>query len=257
MNALAVLQGDKLALVTCAECGQKVSDRASFCPKCGNPDIKAEVVERSLEVPSNRRPDPVPTAVAMPVDGVAGLQFKQTKSQRNKPRSVWPKLILACALLGGGYSLYQHYPTLLAVISGKPSEGQIAGLLKQPLARSLTVNGFKVPAKFVEIPEVQVRSVETYDKRGDVTFYRATGDAVARLTASGQEVGQEVEGQIGSNAQRLNFRSAIEAVYSRFQAHSSMADVPAGTQYPLHFNVIVRMVDGNLVLVDGNVSSNN
>lgn len=125
------------------------------------------------------------------------------------------------------------------------------------MAGSLTVNDYKVPAKFVDIIEVRVNSLETYDKRGDVVLYRAAGDAVARLKASGQEIGKDVEGQIGLNAQRLNRRAAIEAVYSRFQAHGAMANVPAGTEYPLSFEVLIRVVDGNPVLVDGRITSNN
>lgn len=189
--------------------------------------------------------------------GLGGLQFKQTKNQRNKPRSLWPKIVLGAMVFGLGYVGYTNYPVILAKIAGKPSTAQIEGLLAEPLSSSLTVNEFKVPAKFVEIVEVNVRNVETFDKRDGVVFYRATGSAVARLTASGAAIGKDVEGQIGANAQRLNYRSAVAAVYSRFQAHSAMADVPAGTQYPLGFEVVVRVVDGNAVLVDGRVSSNN
>gem|GEM_PF-2295232 len=256
-----------MALVTCIECGQPISDRALFCPKCGNPDIKAEAAEppglafsepaarpRIPQTPMVEKPG---DRIGRPSDGLAALQFRQSKNQRNKPRSVWPRIILACVVLAGAYALYQHAPAFMASFGGKPSEGQIASVLKEPLSGSLSVNDYKVPARFVEITRVQVRSVETFDKRGDVTLYRATGDAVARLTASGQVIGKDVEGQIGRNAQRQNFRSAIDAVYSRFQAHSAMAHVPAGTQYPLHFDVILRVVDGNPVLVDGNVSSGN
>ena len=195
--------------------------------------------------------------IQQPVGSLAGLQFKQTKNQRNKPRSIWPKLILAAICLGGAYGAYKSYPTIVATVVGKPSASQIEGLLEEPLAGGLTLNDYKVPAKFVEIPEIHVRNLEAFDKRGDVVFYRATGDAVARLNASGQVIGKDVEGQIGRNAQRLNHRAAIEAVYSRFQAHAAMADVPAGTQYPLSFEVIVRVVDGNPVLVDGRITSNN
>ncbi|MNM42179.1 hypothetical protein D3C81_530110 [compost metagenome] len=202
-------------------------------------------------------PPPMQPAAQATMDGLAGLQFKQTKHQRNKPRSVWPKIFLGAMVFGIGYVGYMNYPAILAKIAGKPSTAEIERLLVEPLAGSLKVNDFKVPAKFVEIPEVHVRNVETFDKRDGVVFYRATGDAVARLTASGAVIGKDVEGQIGGNARRLNYRSAIEAVYSRFQAHSAMADVPAGTQYPLGFEVVVRVVDGNAVLVDGRISSNN
>lgn len=202
-------------------------------------------------------PPPMQPAAQATMDGLAGLQFKQTKHQRNKPRSVWPKIVLGAMVFGIGYVGYMNYPAILAKIAGKPSTAEIERLLVEPLAGSLKVNDFKVPAKFVEIPEVHVRNVETFDKRDGVVFYRATGDAVARLTASGAVIGKDVEGQIGGNARRLNYRSAIEAVYSRFQAHSAMADVPAGTQYPLGFEVVVRVVDGSAVLVDGRVSSNN
>ncbi len=260
-----VLQGDKLALVTCGECGQQVSDRALFCPKCGNPEIINAAADQPVLPPpaaavsalDSTPPKRVPSAEQSqaPADGLASLRFKQSKHQRNRPRSVWPKVILACGVLGVGYFSYQYAPTLIASFGGAPSGGQVATLLKETLSGSLSVNDYKVPAKFVDIYRVNVRTVEAFDKRGDAVLYRATGDALARLTASGEVIGKDVEGQIGRNAQRHNFRSAIDAVYSRFQAHSAMADVPQGSEYPLHFDVIIRVVDGNLVLVRGNVSS--
>lgn len=164
---------------------------------------------------------------------------------------------MAAIVLGAGYGAYKNYPAIVATLAGKPSASKIEDLLEGPLAGSLTVNDYKVPAKFVEISEIHVRNLETFDKRGDVVFYRATGDAEARLKASGQVIGRDVQDQIGTNAQRLNRRAAIEAVYSRFQAHAAMADVPEGTRYPLSFEVVVRVVDGNPVLVDGRITSNN
>lgn len=253
--------------MTCGECGHQVSDRALFCPKCGNPEIKRAAADQpvlptpaatvqALDSPPPKRVTSAEQSQA-PADGLASLRFKQSKHQRNRPRSIWPKVILACAVLGGGYAFYTQAPALMASFGGKPSDGQIALLLNEPLSGSLSVNDYKVPAKFVEVSNVQVRNVETFDKRGEVTLYRATGDALARLTASGEVIGKDVEGKIGRNAQRQNFRSAIDAVYSRFRAHSAMADVPAGTEYTLHFEVILRVVDGNPVLVSGNVSSDN
>lgn len=252
-----------MALIKCNECGGQVSDRASFCPSCGNPDFRTEIRNERFETRSERTMQgaspPLPDAPSeVPAAGTfADLQFRQTRSQRNKSRSVWPKLIMVSLLLASGYGLYKTSPMILARVAGKPSHGQLEQLLAKPLAGSLSVNGYKVPGRFVDILEFGVRNIETFDRRGDVVLYRVSGDAVARLTVSGDEIGKDVEGQIGSNAQRLDFRSAREAVYSRFRAHAAMANVPAGTRYRLHYDVIVRMVDGNAVLVDGSVSSDN
>lgn len=252
-----------MALITCAECGQQVSDRASFCPGCGNPDIRSETTDQAAGVvpPPTTEPLPAPTQPSLPpvkatsAGGFAELRFKQTKNQRNKARSVWPTIILMAAVVGGGYLLYRNYPAILTQISGQPSRQQIENVLKDALTGSLTVKGYNIPAKYVEVTQANVHTIEPFDKDGEITLYRATGVATMRLTASGKTIGDEVSQQVGTNARRLNYQAAVAAVYSRFQAHSAIDDVPAGTQYPLGFQVIVRVVDGNVILVDGRVSS--
>ena len=253
-----------MALVMCAECGRQVSDMASFCPSCGNPDVRPQandectdvVPEEVAQAASSMPPSPDVPSENSATGEYAGLQFRQAKNERNKPRSIWPKLLVIGFLLAAGYWFYQASPGLL-IKAGKPSHGQIEQLLKNSLTGSLSVNGYKVPEKFVDIPEVNVRSVEKLGRRDGVALYRVSGDAVARLTASGREIGRDVEGQIGRNAQRLDFRSAVDAVYSRARIHSAMNNVSAGTRYPLRFEAIVRKVDGNVVLVNGSVSSDN
>lgn len=193
-------------------------------------------------------------------DELAGLQFKQTKSQRNKPRSFWPKILLGAMIFGLGYGAYVVYtdpPAFLSRMSGKPGATEIAQMLVKPLSASLSVGGFSVPARYVEIAQVDVQAVEPFDKRDDVVLYRATGSAVARLRAPGVEIVRNVSSQIGSNARRLDFDAARDAGYSMIRAQEAIGNAPAGTSYPLEFEVIVRVVDGNAVLVDGNVSSEN
>lgn len=78
-------------LISCDECGNKVSDRAPACPECGAPVAS---LPRAKEV---ARPPP---RVEAPSDDLSSLHFRQSRADRNK--SGFPiGLTLICLVIGG------------------------------------------------------------------------------------------------------------------------------------------------------------
>lgn len=80
-----------MALITCKECGQPVSDQAEYCPHCGCP----------IQVSAGQAPATPETPVIQPAPYVSSPAIK-----RKKPKLLLPIIIIILCVLGGGAGIF-------------------------------------------------------------------------------------------------------------------------------------------------------
>ena len=101
---------EKMALITCPECGQSISDKALKCPKCGYP-IK--------EHPEENRPDPSATPENSVKDTEAEFVQETSSSKNPFPKGKKNLLVFAACLLIVFLTVFVVYPKITSSVSVK------------------------------------------------------------------------------------------------------------------------------------------
>lgn len=250
-----------MALIECSECGHQVSDKANFCPNCGNPEIRSNAstplqhpapdLPSTTPAPDTRMPPALPTAGNTPDVPLCELRFKQTRQARNRKRSVLPRLAalaVACVL---GYFVWQKAPAISGVLGGKPSTREIVALIESPMTTSVRLQGVEIPQQYLDVDGITVDEVTRLEDDGGSKRYHVTGTATLVLTVNGSTITNHRGARIGQHAQQLNFAAARQSVYDMVRSHNALQGIAAGHRLTVDYTVILKRRDGRLALETG------
>ncbi|GEM_PF-4078098 len=89
-----------MALITCKECGKEISDKAEFCPHCGNPEIKEIIIEEIIDDKEIKKQEQESDVISMDI------------KQKPKKKKSFKKLIFSLIIIiiiGSVFFCYKVY----------------------------------------------------------------------------------------------------------------------------------------------------
>src|SRR5690554_5578710 len=218
-----------MALISCTECGNRISDRAVACPRCGAPPSPPQADAGEPVEPQSGPHEKTPAG-----SNFADIRFSHARRRIRKPRSVWPKLLLAGLVVVGGFVLFQIRPASIAQFVGPPPEPTTGAITEARRNSAISVR-FRGVEHFdnnllevVEVLPVRVTEVPFPERKR----YRIEGQTVLALRASGAVAFAHLQSQEAARGeQKVSLSEHYQRVGQRIGLHLSeqrMLDWKAG-----------------------------